>query len=75
MSLNLDGFPVLLADMAGLRETEDPVEQEGVRRAHERYSLLFVFLLCAQTKDIQSTFFKEKDLFKNFIFNNKFVNV
>lgn len=29
----LDGFRVLLADTAGLRDTDDPVEAEGVRRA------------------------------------------
>src|SRR6185295_6071174 len=31
--LTLAGYRVLLADMAGLRDTEDPVEVEGVRRA------------------------------------------
>jgi tRNA modification GTPase len=31
--LELDGFKVLLADTAGLRETCEPVEVEGVRRA------------------------------------------
>jgi tRNA modification GTPase len=31
--LDLAGFPVTLRDTAGLRDTSDPVEQEGVRRA------------------------------------------
>lgn len=32
-SIDLDGLPLTLVDTAGLRESDDPVEREGIRRA------------------------------------------
>ncbi|MEO0729819.1 MAG: tRNA uridine-5-carboxymethylaminomethyl(34) synthesis GTPase MnmE [Pseudomonadota bacterium] len=34
--LDLDGFPVTIADTAGLRSTSNSVELEGIRRSHAR---------------------------------------
>lgn len=34
--LDLGGFPVTVVDTAGIRKTDDPVEEEGVRRARDR---------------------------------------
>ena len=34
--LDLSGYPVTLVDTAGVRASDDPVEQEGVRRARAR---------------------------------------
>ena len=34
--LDLEGLPVSLVDTAGLRETEEPVEREGIRRTRAR---------------------------------------
>ncbi len=34
--LDLAGYPLVLIDTAGIRESDDPVEQEGVRRARDR---------------------------------------
>jgi tRNA modification GTPase len=36
VALDLKGYPVVLADTAGLRESPDAIEAEGVRRAHAR---------------------------------------
>ncbi|MBL8709211.1 MAG: tRNA uridine-5-carboxymethylaminomethyl(34) synthesis GTPase MnmE [Rhodospirillaceae bacterium] len=36
VKLDLAGYPVLVADTAGLRQSEDEIEQEGVRRALKR---------------------------------------
>jgi tRNA modification GTPase len=34
--LDLRGYPVILVDTAGIRESDDPIEQEGVARARRR---------------------------------------
>ena len=52
--LNLGGYPVVLADTAGLRESDDCVEAEGVRRAKARgdsADLKIVLYDCSATPD------------------------
>ena len=47
VAVDLAGYPVIFADTAGLRDSADPVEQEGLRRARRRAEdaeiRLFVF--------------------------------
>ncbi len=47
VAIDLGGYPVLLADTAGLRDSDDAIEQEGLRRARARAEdaeiRLFVF--------------------------------
>lgn len=45
VALDLNGVPVVLVDMAGLRDTSDPIEQEGVRRAGARAEAADLVLL------------------------------
>ncbi|MGQ0740726.1 MAG: tRNA uridine-5-carboxymethylaminomethyl(34) synthesis GTPase MnmE [Alphaproteobacteria bacterium] len=45
VKLDLDGYPVILADTAGLREAKDAIEAEGVRRAEARAKSADVTLL------------------------------
>ena len=43
--INLDGVPLRLVDTAGLRDSEDIVEQEGVRRARQAIGHADIILL------------------------------
>jgi tRNA modification GTPase len=51
--LDLGGYPVTLLDTAGIRESDDPVEQEGMRRAQARAAAadLVLWLIDAGDKD------------------------
>ncbi|MBO1076698.1 tRNA uridine-5-carboxymethylaminomethyl(34) synthesis GTPase MnmE [Roseomonas marmotae] len=55
--LELAGVPVLLADTAGLRETVDDIEAEGVRRARrqaEQADLVLAVFAADQTPDAET---------------------
>ncbi len=73
--LNIDGMPLHVTDTAGLRESSDPVEQEGIRRALEAIDKADRILLVVDSRnDTLDTskvheylaqmgpFFKEKSL-------------
>jgi tRNA modification GTPase len=57
VQLDLDGYPVTVIDTAGIRETDDPVEQEGVRRARTRAAEadLVLWLADAEGEQIEHT--------------------
>jgi len=52
--LDLGGYPVTLLDTAGIRETDDPVEREGVARARARAQTadLVLWVVDASSPDI-----------------------
>ena len=49
--LDLAGWPVSLLDTAGIRETDDPVELEGVRRARDRAATADLVLWVVDARD------------------------
>src|SRR5450755_864706 len=49
--LDLGGWPVTLLDTAGIRETDDPVEMEGVRRARDRAAAADLVLWVVDARD------------------------
>ncbi|MGY4317164.1 tRNA modification GTPase [Bradyrhizobium sp. JR3.5] len=53
VQLDLDGYPVTVIDTAGIRETDDPVEQEGVRRARARAAEADLVLWLADSRGAQ----------------------
>jgi tRNA modification GTPase len=55
-SLSLDGIALELADTAGLRETDDEVEREGVRRAHGELQRADVALLVTDAEHADDDF-------------------
>jgi tRNA modification GTPase len=56
--LDLGGYPVTLLDTAGIRESDEPVEQEGMRRAVERAAaadLVFWVVDLSATDGVRTT--------------------
>jgi len=49
--LNIGGFPVILSDTAGIRETEDVIEREGVGRAKGRADEADIVVLLQDAAD------------------------
>lgn len=52
--LDLNGYPVTLLDTAGIRDTGDPVEQIGIRRARERSQAADLVLWVVDALDLRS---------------------
>ncbi len=64
-SIHLDGMPLHLVDTAGLRESSDEIEQEGVRRAWAEIDLADRVLLLVDAE--QSTEVKPTAVFPEFV--------
>ncbi|CAO3591942.1 unnamed protein product [Absidia cylindrospora] len=62
VTLNLGGYPVILSDTAGLRESDDRIEMEGVKRAKARVELsdIKICLLSLSNLDLGSESSKQQ---------------
>jgi tRNA modification GTPase len=49
--IQIDGMPMHVIDTAGLRESQDPVEQEGIRRARDEITRADIVLFVVDTTD------------------------
>ncbi|MDP1664029.1 MAG: tRNA uridine-5-carboxymethylaminomethyl(34) synthesis GTPase MnmE [Methylobacter sp.] len=49
--IQLDGMPLHIIDTAGLRESDNPIEQEGIRRAHQEIKNADKILLLIDARD------------------------
>lgn len=72
--IHIDGMPLHIIDTAGLRETDDIVEQEGVRRARaaiEKADLLLLVLDATQENDLSAIISEFPKSIPLLIINNK----
>ena len=60
--LNLDGYPVIISDTAGIRESEDEIEKKGIKLALKRAEEADLRLVVIEPKNLNFTGFL-KDLF------------
>jgi tRNA modification GTPase len=60
--LDLRGYPVILVDTAGIRESQDPIEQEGVARARRRAESADLTLWLSDGEDSQAPGMKSQTL-------------
>ncbi len=71
--LDIEGFPVIVADTAGIRETDDAIESEGVRRARARAedADLVLAVIDGERLDDQEKFIHSLDREKTILLLNK----
>ena len=57
--LNLDGFPVVIADTAGIRESKDEIEKKGIKLALKRAENADLILIVLEPKSVDFIDFLE----------------
>ena len=70
--LNIDGFPVVMSDTAGIRSSEDEIEKKGIKLALKRAQDADLNIIVLEPKSVDfSDFFKDLDLKKSIFVVNK----
>lgn len=69
--IQIDGIPLHLVDTAGLRETDDPIEKEGIRRAHKEIEMADLILYLVSAEEELATLSFEKKNIPTVIIRNK----
>ena len=70
--LNIDGFPVVMSDTAGIRRSEDEIEKKGIKLALKRAQDADLNIVVFEPKSVDfSHFFKSLDLKKSIFVVNK----
>ena len=64
-TINIDGMPIHIIDTAGLHDSDDVVEQEGIRRAHNEINNADIILLVFDSRDSKANLSILPDSVKN----------
>ena len=62
--LNLDGYPIVLSDTAGIRESEDEIEKKGIKLALNRAEKADLSIILIEPKPVDFTHFLD-DILSN----------
>ena len=70
--LNIDGYPVVMSDTAGIRNSKDEIERKGIKLAFKKAEDSDLNLLVFEPKNVDFTaFLKDLDLEKSIFIINK----
>ena len=64
-TIRIDGMPIHIIDTAGLHDSDDVVEQEGIRRAHNEINNADIILLVFDSRDSKANLSILPDSVKN----------
>ena len=69
--LNLDGFPVVISDTAGIREAKDEIEKKGIKLALKNAENADLNIIVIEPKSVDFTYFLNDNISKKAILDGK----